>query len=155
MHTPAKHAFPLLAAGAAALAAGCGGSSTASQPGPAGQHVAASSSRSQPGGPIEVKLSEWSITSSASVAKPGKVTFAVQNAGKVPHELVVLRTDKQPGQLGSGARIPEKGDVGETDDVPAGASKRLTVKLPKGHYVLVCNMAGHYSSGMHASFRVV
>jgi uncharacterized cupredoxin-like copper-binding protein len=30
----------------------------------------------------------------------------------------------------------------------------LTVTLDEGSYVLICNIAGHYGSGMRAPFRV-
>jgi uncharacterized cupredoxin-like copper-binding protein len=30
----------------------------------------------------------------------------------------------------------------------------LTLNLKKGRYVLICNIPGHYKSGMHADFTV-
>jgi uncharacterized cupredoxin-like copper-binding protein len=30
----------------------------------------------------------------------------------------------------------------------------LTLDLPEGHYAVVCNLKGHYASGMHEDFWV-
>lgn len=105
-------------------------------------------------GPVAVKLSEWAIAPTPAGAKAGKVTFDVTNSGSAPHEMVVLRTDKGAADLGKGARVPETGSVGETGDVASGKSKTVTLKLAKGHYVLICNIPGHYAAGMHTDFTV-
>ena len=60
---------------------------------------------------------------------PGKVTFNVRNSGNVTHEFVVLKTDKPAGSLLKGSRADETGNVGETGDLAAGASKSITLKL--------------------------
>ena len=52
------------------------------------------------------------------------------------------------------ARADETGSVGETDDMAAGTTKDLTVNLPAGHYVLLCNLPGHYMGGMRVGFTV-
>ena len=116
--------------------------------------VAAATATAPTSGPVAVKLSEMKITPSVAAAKAGKVTFDVQNVGKIPHEMVVLKTDKPAGALGAGARIPETGSVGEVGELAAGKSGKVTLKLAKGNYVLVCNIAGHYMAGMHAPFVV-
>jgi uncharacterized cupredoxin-like copper-binding protein len=54
----------------------------------------------------------------------------------------------------SGKAASENSAVGEVEDVAAGTSKKLTLNLKKGHYVLICNIPGHYKSGMHADFTV-
>ena len=82
------------------------------------------------------------------------MTFDVSNVGAAPHEMVVIRTSKPAGSLGSGSRVPETGSVGETGDVKAGASKTVTLSLTPGHYALICNIPGHYRSGMHTDFTV-
>jgi uncharacterized cupredoxin-like copper-binding protein len=33
-------------------------------------------------------------------------------------------------------------------------SKSLTKSLDAGNYVMICNIAGHYQQGIHASFVV-
>lgn len=157
----------LAVAGVAALPllTGCGSSNadnaTAAAPAPKPATVAPKPAAAAPkaaatptSGPVKVKLTEWAVTPSTTVAKAGKVTFDVTNAGQVPHEMVVIRTDKQAGALGKGQRISEKGSVGEAGDVAAGRTKSVTLKLAPGHYALVCNIPSHYMSGMHTDFTV-
>jgi uncharacterized cupredoxin-like copper-binding protein len=103
---------------------------------------------------VNVSLKEFTVNPSASKAAAGKVTFKVQNSGTVTHEFVVLKTDKPAGTLLKGARADEAGNVGETGDLQAGASKTISLKLAPGHYALICNLAGHYAAGQHTDFTV-
>ena len=103
---------------------------------------------------IAVALTEMKVTPTPQTAPAGQVTFNVKNAGSLPHEMVVIKTNKPADQLGTGSRVPETGSVGETGDVAAGKSKTLKLKLAAGHYALICNIPGHYSAGMHADFNV-
>ncbi|WP_240702072.1 hypothetical protein [Trinickia terrae] len=91
--------------------------------------------------------------------KAGEVTLNVHNAGgdANAHELVVLRTDRPDGSLPVvKGQVPERKfmKIGEVEDVAPGKSKRFTIKLAPGHYVLICNKAGHYAAGMHTSLTV-
>jgi uncharacterized cupredoxin-like copper-binding protein len=103
---------------------------------------------------VPVSLKEFSITPTASQVAAGKVTFNVKNDGTVTHEFVVLKTDKPAGSLLKGDRADETGNVGETGDLAAGASKSITLTLPAGHYALICNLPGHYKAGQHTDFTV-
>jgi mono/diheme cytochrome c family protein/uncharacterized cupredoxin-like copper-binding protein len=120
-------------------------------------------------GAIQVGLGEKTpdqmfISLSANSATAGSVTFQVTNQGQRTHEFVVLRTDTPADQLpivsfeGEKDRIDEAApgvtNVGETGDMKAGETKLLTIKLAPGHYVVVCNLPGHYRMGMHADFTV-
>lgn len=130
---------------------GCGSSSSASS----AKHDKTASIPAKAGvAPIGVGLSEWKVEPGVSRARSGKVTFAVKNSGKIKHEFVVLKSDRRAAALGKGARVPETGNVGETGDLAVGASKKVTLTLKPGHYALVCNLPGHYASGMHADFTV-
>lgn len=133
--------LPLPAAYLVVLA-GCGGGS----PSP-------SASSASPG-PVQVSLGEWFVKSGSAQASAGRVTFAVTNGGKTKHEFVVLRTTKAADALGSGTRVSETGNVGETGDVAPGQSKSVTLDLKPGHYSLVCNLPGHYKLGMRTDFTV-
>lgn len=154
----------LLAAGAIAVpfATGCGSSNSdnpdnaSAAPATATTTTAAAAAAPAAAKPgtVNVALNEWKVVPSTTKAKAGKVTFDVKNTGKMPHEMVVIKTDKGAGDLGKGARISEKGSAGEAGDVPAGGSKSVTLNLKPGHYALVCNIAGHYAAGMHADFTV-
>ena len=42
--------------------------------------------------------------------------------------------------------------VDEVEDIAVGATASLPVDLAAGHYILICNIPAHYTSGMHAEF---
>lgn len=155
---------PMLAAMAALIVvptlAACGSSSSDSSstitPAPAAATATTPTTAAAPAkaGTVNVALSEWAIAPTPASAPAGKVTFDVKNDGKVPHEMVIIKTDKAAGSLGSGSRVPETGSVGEVSDLAPGKSASKTFKLKAGNYVLICNIPGHYMSGMHAAFKV-
>jgi uncharacterized cupredoxin-like copper-binding protein len=135
-------------------AAGCGSSSTNNASAnptttPASTQAAAATS-----GTVNVILNEMNVVPTPATAKAGKVTFADNNAGQLPHEMVVIKTDKKADALGSGTKVPETGSVGETGDIAPGKTKSVSFTLKPGHYALICNIAGHYAAGMHADFNV-
>ncbi len=90
-----------------------------------------------------------------ATAAGGKVTFAIRNAGTTVHEFVVFRTDLGSDKLPMASDEPEVDEEGEgieavdeVEDIAPGASQSLTVDLAPGHYVAICNVAGHYATGM-------
>jgi uncharacterized cupredoxin-like copper-binding protein len=108
---------------------------------------------------VKFKMVEWDIlplTATKSHSPVGKTTFVVQNAGKLAHEFVVIKTDKAAGRLAAegSARAPERGTVGEIEDVPPGQTKKLSLTLKKGHYALICNLKGHWSNGQFVDFYI-
>jgi uncharacterized cupredoxin-like copper-binding protein len=105
-------------------------------------------------GTIGVSMKDFTVGPTPAEAPVGSVTFKVKNNGAVPHEFVVLRTDKPAGSLLKGAEADEAGNVGEIGDLKPGALKTLTLKLKAGHYALICNLPGHYRAGQHADFTV-
>jgi uncharacterized cupredoxin-like copper-binding protein len=114
-------------------------------------------------GTVSVLLSQWSVAPSTSSAPAGPVTFSVTNEGTIVHEFVVLGTDTLAADIpiksfeGEADRINEDTagtNEGETGDMAAGATQTLTIDLKPGHYVLLCNLPGHYNQGMHLDFTV-
>jgi uncharacterized cupredoxin-like copper-binding protein len=106
-------------------------------------------------GAVDVSLNEFSITPSVATAKGGQVTFDVSNDGAETHEMVVVKTDADAADIPlESGKASEKGSVGEIADLPAGQSKSLTLNLSQGHYVLLCNLPGHYTGGMRVNFTV-
>jgi uncharacterized cupredoxin-like copper-binding protein len=101
------------------------------------------------------KPGEFSLVPTGT-PKAGTVTFTVANKGKLPHEMVVIRTNTVAGKLPTNKQglASERGAVGETGDLKAGATKRLTLSLKKGKYALICNLPGHYRGGMYAGLVV-
>jgi uncharacterized cupredoxin-like copper-binding protein len=114
-------------------------------------------------GSIAVSLGEngssMFLTPAVTSAPAGSVTFVVTNVGAVEHEFVVLKTDFAAADLPmneEGTEAIEEGDgvtpVDEIGSILPGETKSLTVDLEAGHYVLVCNIAGHYLMGMRSDF---
>ena len=93
----------------------------------------------------------------------------VVNAGKIPHELVMFKTDVTAAQLltdPSTAVQPSTGRLNEDspklvgvldsgNSVPPGSSRVVpTGPLTPGHYVLMCDLPGHYAQGMSEDITV-
>jgi uncharacterized cupredoxin-like copper-binding protein len=113
-----------------------------------------------PGGDVGVTLTNFRIGMDPTLSA-GRHTFAVTNAGNVPHELVVFRTDL-PGNA-----LPTKLDGSVNEESPLlqsvadsgnglapGAGRSVPAKLSPGHYVAVCNLPGHYRLGMRLDLTV-
>ena len=104
---------------------------------------------------VAISEGEFSLSSTPATDASGPVTFSVTNDGKMEHEFVVLRTDVAPDALPvESGKASEDGHIDELEGIQPGTSQTLTVDLPAGTYVLVCNLVGHYQSGMHAGFTV-
>jgi uncharacterized cupredoxin-like copper-binding protein len=105
---------------------------------------------------VKVVLKEWKLTSWAGHVASGKnVTFVVRNTGKRAHEFVVVRTRLKPEALPIiGGRASQVGAQGRIALIRSGETRRLTVSLEDGSYVLLCNRPGHYKAGMFAGLHV-
>jgi uncharacterized cupredoxin-like copper-binding protein len=44
--------------------------------------------------------------------------------------------------------------IDEVEDIAPGTSATLNLNLDPGAYAVICNLPGHYASGMHAAFTV-
>jgi uncharacterized cupredoxin-like copper-binding protein len=101
---------------------------------------------------------DMTMTVTPDTAPAGKVTFKVTNNGTILHEMVVLKlkagTTWDGLKIDSKNKVSESTTVGEVGNVPKGKTKSVTLKLKKGNYVLVCNIAKHYGLGMRAAFTV-
>ena len=92
-------------------------------------------------------------------AATGEVTLEVRNDGPSIHELVIIETDLAPGDLPvTDAFIVDEaaagGLIARTPLMAGAAVETLTADLSAGNYVLICNIAGHYESGMFARLVV-
>jgi uncharacterized cupredoxin-like copper-binding protein len=110
---------------------------------------------------VHVNESEFHVTIDRTTAPHGKVMFTSTNIGTVSHELVVMQTDNPPNRLPidpAQAKAVEDGqgdkDLGEIEDIAPGHTKSNSLTLPAGHYVLLCNLPGHYQQGMWAAFTL-
>ena len=109
------------------------------------------------GSQVVAELADTKVTVNVPSIKAGKIKIGVRNLGTMEHSFEVLKTDLPPDKLpvdGASAKAKEDGKVGEIPSIPAGKSAAVTLDLPPGKYVFICNIAGHYQIGMHTGFTV-
>ncbi len=87
------------------------------------------------------------------------MTFEVRNDGPAIHELAIIETDLAPGELPvtDGFVVDEAaaGDlIARTPLLESASVEMLVADLSPGNYALICNVAGHYESGMYARLVV-
>ena len=87
---------------------------------------------------VSVSEVEYKITLPKTTFAPGTYTFEVENKGKILHNLTI----KGPG--GTEA----------TQDISAGSSGSVTVKLERGSYDFYCSIPGHKQQGMEQMVTV-
>ena len=119
----------------------------------------ASATDARPDGPITVQLRDFSFKLSSASAPSGDVTFVMKNLGDVPHDFVLIRTNLDAADLPhltEDLKVIEDGldIVYELKDLKTGESANPTVNLEAGHYVVICNISGHYDGGMLVNFEV-
>ena len=137
-----------------------------------GQYGPAQTGYRGPGMGMEM-MGMMRILINPATVPPGQVSFRVTNAGALNHELVVMPLAKgqYPGQraIGPDGKVDEVGSLGEAsrtcgadrgednpsnNGIAAGASGWTTVTLTPGRYELICNITGHYWTGMYAELDV-
>ncbi|HET7027243.1 MAG TPA: sulfocyanin-like copper-binding protein [Candidatus Limnocylindrales bacterium] len=125
----------------------------------ASSEASASAGGSAAGTNVTATESEFKIELGATTAPAGPVNFQITNGGTIQHEFVVVKTDlaadKLPMKTGE-SEVDEDNAaltaVDEVEDIDPKATPTLTVNLPAGHYVVFCNIEGHYAGGMHVDF---
>jgi uncharacterized cupredoxin-like copper-binding protein len=107
---------------------------------------------------VAIYVSEWSVGLPTSMLA-GQVNFAITNIGTIQHELLVFKTDLPPSAvpLDSNGNIVENGPgltlISRGDKIDPGATQPRVVDLTQpGTYLFVCNLPGHFKTGM---YRVV
>lgn len=128
---------------------------------PVSTEEASPQGNSQNSSSVTVAVSEtsYNISLDTSSVPAGDVTFNVSNnASDTPHELLVIRTDTAADSMptdDSGNLMEDQLNiVGKAEDISPGGSATISVTLEPGHYVLACNLPGHFSQGMHIDFTV-
>jgi len=142
--------------------AGCGSSTKASTSATSSADGGVTVAADAGGGtPVAITASDQSDTAQSFALTPasvkaGKVTFTFKNTGTRQHEMIVLKTDEKADSLvvGSDNKVSEDKSVGEISETDAGKTVVKTFDLAPGHYVLVCNIAKHYTQGMKSDFTV-
>lgn len=143
----------------------------------------ASRPTSLPGSTVTVTLGDMGMSTMMSGTAPvgarmmlqatpvsvpsGQVSFIVDNRGWRTHELIILPLTAGAGAgqrtVGADGKVTEDGALGEAsstcgvgagDGITSGSASWVSVTLPAGHYEMVCNIANHYSDGMHQELDV-
>jgi uncharacterized cupredoxin-like copper-binding protein len=107
------------------------------------------------------------LSTNRTTVPRGTVSFLVTNAGSVNHEMAILPLagSQPPGArpFGGDATVDEAGILGEAsksggagdgEGIVPTTSSWVTVTLEPGRYELVCNLGGHYVSGMYRQLTV-
>jgi hypothetical protein len=133
----------LAVAGVALCVAGLAGCSRTGSAEPARSHVT-------------VRAKDFKLTVSQPWWPAGKLSVRFVNDGPETHELLLFAA---PGNSADAMPMRPDGDTVDEDSpllrslidepgTPPGGSKTVTVDLAPGHYVVLCNMSGHYMAGM-------
>lgn len=137
---------------------GNAGPTQAATPPTAAGGAAQTAPASTTGGPLKVVMGDYTFTPPDATAAAGKVQIIAPNNGQILHEVVFARTNTDPSQLPtkSDGSVDEEAlnSPGEIADVPPGATKRTTLNLKAGNYVMFCNVPGHYAQGMYGTLTV-
>ena len=103
--------------------------------------TAAPAQQAGPAATVQVREVEFKIVPvPATLPKAGRVTFVVENAGKIQHDLALQ---------GAGVSASTK-----TPLISPGQTAKLTVTLAVGTYTLYCTVPGHRAAGMVATLVV-
>lgn len=103
---------------------------------------------------------KMAMTVDKTTVQTGEITFNVTNgASMTEHEMVVIhltdKADKLPTVAGENRVDEDKlTSMGEVSELKPGTGGKLSVKLPAGDYLLICNVKGHYMAGMYSPFTV-
>ena len=108
---------------------------------------------------VDVQYKGYTIVLNRATVKTGDIVFNLGNKdGQVLHQFAIVQTDQPADKLplGADSKVDETGlkIVNRVDKIDVGQSSALTANLAPGHYVLMCNIVGHYQLGMHADFTV-
>ena len=109
------------------------------------------------GSQLVVEMTDYKVTVNVPSVKAGSTKIGVRNLASQVHSFEVIKTDLPHDKLpidGASAKAKEDGKVGGIETIAPGRSASVTLDLQPGKYVLICNVAGHYQLGMHASFTV-
>ena len=146
-------------------------------PPPAQPHPAASPHRPGPtrasGAPVRVVMNDRFRYQPASIVVQAgrRVTFAVHNAGRLPHEFILgdratqldHERQMQDASAGTGHTHAHMHDMAAASPggagaltVPPGATRRLTWTFDKPGIVLYgCHVLGHWAAGMKGTIVVL
>jgi uncharacterized cupredoxin-like copper-binding protein len=106
----------------------------------------------------EVRLSEWKFDAPTTL-EPGAQTWRITNSGLLLHEVMIIAGEGPVEDLPVRDAMVDVTEVdgeliAEVAEVSPGHTVEAEVSLEPGRYLLICNLPGHYESGMHAVMLV-
>jgi uncharacterized cupredoxin-like copper-binding protein len=114
-----------------------------------------------PGTPVNVLLEDFKVREDAAVVPAGTVSFRIRNQGPTSHEFIVVRTERDPAKLPlqlDGLTVNEEAPgiklLDEAGGLDIDDRETMVLDLAPGHYVMYCNLEGHYLGGMYAALTV-
>jgi uncharacterized cupredoxin-like copper-binding protein len=106
---------------------------------------------------VQVTVRDFRISAPKHL-KAGTVRLSVHNKGPDAHELILIRADGPLPLRADGTTVDEEAvepsTAGALEPEEPNSVSFVTVHLAPGHYEFICNMAGHYLSGMRAELIV-
>jgi uncharacterized cupredoxin-like copper-binding protein len=103
---------------------------------------------------VSIVLKDGKMAASVKATSAGKVTFAIKNSGKQRHQFIVIRSNLHHHLLPTTGKTANLAGVKGKTKVGRNSTKRLTLNLAPGKYVLICNEPGHYKRGEYLAFTV-
>ena len=104
-----------------------------------------------------VDMKDYSVTLNTPTVKAGTVKIGIRNLGAMVHDFDLIKTDLAADKLpidGATAKAKADGLVKQMLNIAPGRVTTLTADLAAGHYVIICNVAGHYQLKMRADLQV-
>lgn len=102
-------------------------------------------------------MKEYSVVVTPATFKAGTIKFGVRNLGAMAHQFDLIKTDLAADKLPIDpvtAKASEAGLVKQVLNIQPGKVATATADLAPGHYVIICNVPGHYQLLMRADFTV-
>lgn len=104
---------------------------------------------------ISVTLQDGSIELSQGMVEGGSLSMEVVNEGTMVHEIEVFAGDETDLPVSNGvADTSGLTLIDEVEDIVPGATQMFDLDLEPGHYVIICNLPGHYELGMVTELTV-
>lgn len=105
--------------------------------------------------PVKLRMSEYRIRLDRGHTFLRLPLFEVRNTGKVAHELVVVETARTAKKLPMANGQVVRHGFKDVVPLQPGEHRRIIIgNLHAGHYVLICDVPGHYQKGMRRDFTV-
>lgn len=106
---------------------------------------------------LTVDLKDYAVVLSSATVKAGATKIGVRNIGAMAHQFDLIKTDLAADKLPidtASAKAKEDGLVKQVLNIAPGKVATVSVTLQTGHYVIICNVPGHYQLKMRADLTV-